>query len=122
MSIEFSFQRGTQVLRLTKQPLRLRYSPVGYFQALVAGESSEGKPDDHFLYFGPLRYVLGTPDGPVIGFQLLDLDSFEPDQFPDATYGPRFDVPELGLEHADVGDIVHAAQRAFTSTTEAQIQ
>lgn len=120
MSIEFSFQRGTEVLRLTKQPLRLRHSPLGYFQALVAGESSEGKSDDHFVYFGPLRYVLRTPDGPVVGFQLLDLAGFEPDQFPDATWGPSFDVPELGLVRADVGDIVHAAKRAFISTTEAQ--
>jgi len=48
----------------------------------------------------------GRPTGPAIGFSGIDFLSFEPEEFVDVTFGPRFEVPELGLQRAFAGYII----------------
>jgi hypothetical protein len=109
--IESTFMRGADRLSLTEEPLELFYDfDTGSFQAPVPGEQLS---HDGFLYFGALRYCLRSDLGPVVGFQVIDLASFEPEAVPDATFGPSFNVPELEIGRADVADIIYAAKRHF---------
>jgi len=114
--IEFVFTRGEQQIEIGREPLELLYDPpTDFLTALPSGETLEGRYDEtgHFMYFGQLRYCLRTPDGPIVGFEVVDLGSFEPEEFADALFGPRFVVPELSPERQFVGDLVYAAQERF---------
>jgi hypothetical protein len=56
-------------------------------------------------------YLWRHPDGPEIGFKILDFSTFDPEdpEVAEIWEGPRFDVPVLGLRDSTAGEIVLAS-------------
>ena len=55
------------------------------------------------------------PDGPEVGFKILDFSEFDPEdpEVAEIWDNPRFDVPVLGLSGATAGETVLAARSLF---------
>lgn len=102
---------------VTTHPLHLSINTGwDYFSALEYGRVSDGWARDCRLGLEScdLLFLLATPFGPVVGFEVFGWKDFElPDDEPDVWDGPRFDVPRLGLTQVSVGEIVLAARAQF---------
>jgi len=101
---------------LVGEPLRSRHDPTtDIFQAVAGGhEALATDPCADALYVGALRFLLAGADAEVVGFQVVDFSRFDPELGNlDPLYTPRFDVPQLGLVDATVGDIITTAQEAL---------
>ena len=77
------------------------------------GRVENAQPKDHWRGVSePFGYILRYPDGPEIGFKILDFSAFDPEdpEVADIWEEPRFDVPVLGLRDSTAGEIVLAAR------------
>lgn len=81
--------------------------------ALEFGRVDDAQPPENWRgvcrQFG---FLCDGPDGPEVGFKVLDYSEFDPDD-PEAAEiwtGPRFDVPLLGLTDVSGGEIVLATR------------
>jgi tetratricopeptide (TPR) repeat protein len=99
--------------------LYLSHDPgLDWLVALRFGSVDDGQPPSHwrgvsasfgFLHDGP------AGEAPEIGFKVKDFSEFDPDAagLAELWEGPRFVVPQLGLESAPAGEIVLAARSHF---------
>jgi tetratricopeptide (TPR) repeat protein len=92
-------------------PLRLSYDDrTDRLVCLDYNHVDDGiHPDAYDPVCDDFAYVLDGPEGPPIGFMVLDFVIFDPDAEPDLWNGPRFDCPALGLRDASAGAICAAA-------------
>ena len=87
-----------------------------WLTALPLGRVSDGQPEDHYLYLGDaFRWCLDGAAGQVIGFEIVELRTFDADEpdYAEIWDGPRFDAPLLALTRATAGEIAVAAQRRY---------
>jgi tetratricopeptide (TPR) repeat protein len=69
-----------------------------------------------------LRFFLRHRRGPVIGFQLSELSTFEPDAAAhDLWADPRFRVPTLGLRRASIAEIGLRAKTSLLGRSTADV-
>ncbi len=76
------------------------------------GQVENAQPRDHWNgVIESFGYLLRYPEGPEIGFKILDFSKFDPEdpEVSEIWEGPRFDVPVLGLRDSTAGEIVLAA-------------
>ena len=107
---------------VTNIPLHLSIDAnEDWLLALEFGAVADGTPPEEWVGLSEnFAFRLRELGGPVIGFVVHDLSSFDPDDVGGAIWdGPRFDVPVLGLERASAGEIVIAAQATFAGISTA---
>ncbi len=88
--------------------------------ALEFGRVDDAQPPDNWRgvcrQFG---FLCDGPEGPEVGFKVLDYSDFDPDD-PEAAEiwsGPRFDVPLLGLSDVSAGEVVLATRALLGHTS-----
>jgi len=77
------------------------------------GQVENAQPHDHWRGVSEsFGYILRHPDGPGIGFKILDFSTFDPEdpKVAEIWEAPRFDVPVLGLIDSTAGEIVLAVR------------
>jgi tetratricopeptide (TPR) repeat protein len=100
---------------LTPPRLYLNHAPeLDWLIALEFGRVDEGQPPEHWrMVSESLGFLHDGPDGPVVGFKVVDYSEFDVDEAPELWDAPRFDVPALGLTAASAGEIVLATRALF---------
>ncbi len=77
------------------------------------GRVENAQPSDHWRGVSEsFGFVLDGPDGREVGFKILGLSTFDPEdpEVEEIWSGPTFDVPVLGLKDSTAGEIVLAAR------------
>ena len=97
--------------RTTTSPLRITYDRgTDLFTALAEGHEALARdPHADALYVPTLRDLIAADDT-IVGFQIAEFFSFDPEGDVDVLYTPRFDAPSLGLSYAFAGQIVEITQ------------
>lgn len=84
--------------------------------ALEFGRVDDAQPPDNWRGVSKsFGFLHDGPDGPEVGFKILDFSEFDPEdpEVAEIWDGPRFDAPVLGLSCATAGEIVLAARSLF---------
>jgi tetratricopeptide (TPR) repeat protein len=95
-------------------------SELDWLIALEFGRVDDAQPPDNWRgvsrQFG---YLCDGPEGPEVGFKILDFSKFDPNEPEVAEIwdGPRFDCPLLGLTGATAGEIVLAGRALLTGSS-----
>jgi len=88
----------------------------GTLSALEFGRIDDGQPDGTWEQLADdLALMLDPSDGRPVGFLILDLAPYDPDDVAHAPFweGPRFDVPQLGLHAASINETVVATRALY---------
>ena len=107
---------------VTKIPLQLSIDArESWLLALEFGAVVDNNPPEERVALSEnFAFMLRELGGPVIGFVVDELSSFDPDDVGGAIWdGPRFDVPVLGLERVSAGVIIAAARATFAGISTA---
>lgn len=100
---------------------RLYLNHVADFDWLIAlefGRVDDGQPPDNWRGVSEsFGFLHDLPDGPVIGFKILDFSAFDPEapEVAEIWRAPHFDAPALGLNRVVAGEVVLAARALFGS-------
>lgn len=79
--------------------------------ALEFGRVLDNQPQDHFVPVSDeCVYVLDAPGGRIVGFSVVRLTSFDPDDHAELWEEPLFDAPVFGLRDVSAGAIILAAK------------
>lgn len=81
--------------------------------ALEFGRIDDGQPKEHWRGVSDhIGFLLDAPGGREVGFKLTSLSTFDDEarDLEEVWNGPRFHVPQLGLNAATVGETVLAAR------------
>jgi hypothetical protein len=99
--------------------LFISYEPVVGLDRLMAlefGRVDDGQGPHRWREVGHgFGYLLDRPGGREVGFDVLDVSTFDPEQSGVAEIwdGPRFDAPQVGLADATAGEIVVATRATY---------
>src|SRR3954451_17361352 len=80
-----------------------RDAEYDWLTALPLGRVSDGQPEENYLHVGEaFRWCLDGPAGRTIGFEVVELRDFDPDDpvYAEIWQPPRFDAPLLALTAA----------------------
>ena len=89
---------------------------LDWLKALVFGRVTDGHPEDATRIVGSsFRWILDPVTDECLGFELADLNGFDPmaDEHAELWEGPRFDAPALALSGVTAGEVVCAAKARF---------
>jgi tetratricopeptide (TPR) repeat protein len=97
-----------------------RDAEADWLTALPLGRLADGQPETHYRHVGDgFRWCLDGPAGHAIGFEVITLRAFDPDEpvYAELWTAPRFDVPLLALTGATAGEIIVAARGRYAASS-----
>jgi tetratricopeptide (TPR) repeat protein len=106
-------------ITVTRRRLYISHAPeLDKLIALEFGRVGDGTPPRSWRGIGERFAFLHdgrAPDGPIVGFGIEELSSFDPESPENAPIWqpPRFDAPQLGLTAATAGEIVVATHSLY---------